>query len=68
VYPCNIVKKNLVAKIKVTKDNKKKAPKSTEKEDSLSEAVNNVQLDDDDIEMNKWRLVGYYGTRTAICS
>jgi hypothetical protein len=48
---CKIVKKTLVAKINVAKDNKKKASKSTEKEDALLEAVNNMQIQEDDIEM-----------------
>jgi hypothetical protein len=49
--PCKIVKNTLVAKSKVTKDNKTKAYKSTGKEDALSEAANNMQLEEDDIEM-----------------
>jgi hypothetical protein len=38
-------------KIKVAKDNKKKAYKSAEKEDALLEAVNNMQLEEDNIKM-----------------
>jgi hypothetical protein len=51
LIPRKIVKRTLVAKIKVANDNKKKAYKSTEKEDALSEAVNNMQLEEDNIEM-----------------
>jgi hypothetical protein len=40
-----------VAKDSLAKDTKKKAYKSTEKEDALLEAVNNKQLDEDNIEM-----------------
>jgi hypothetical protein len=49
--PCKIVKRTLVAKVSLAKDTKKKASKSIEKGDALSEAVNNMQLEDDDIEM-----------------
>jgi hypothetical protein len=49
--PRKIVKKTLVAKVSLAKDTKKKASKSMEKEDALAEAVNNMQLEDDDIEM-----------------
>jgi hypothetical protein len=49
--PCTIVKRTLVAKVSLAKDTKKKASKSIEKEDALSEAVNNMQLDEDKIEM-----------------
>jgi hypothetical protein len=51
--PCKIVKRTLVAKVSLAKDNKKKAYKSTEKEDALLEAVNNMQLDEDNIEMTE---------------
>jgi hypothetical protein len=48
---CKIVKRTLVAKVSLAKDTKKKASKSIEKEDALLEAVNNMQLDEDKIEM-----------------
>jgi hypothetical protein len=49
--PCKIVKRTVVTKVSLAKDTKKKASKSIEKEDALSEAVTNMQLEDDDIEM-----------------
>jgi hypothetical protein len=49
--PRKIVKRTLVAKVSLAKDTKKKAPKNLEKGDALAEAVNNMQLDEDDIEM-----------------
>jgi hypothetical protein len=49
--PRKIVKRTLEAKASLAKDNKKKASKSTEKEDALSEAVNNMQLNEDNIKM-----------------
>jgi hypothetical protein len=33
------------------KEDKKRAPKKVQKKDTLAEAVNNMQLDEDDIEM-----------------
>jgi hypothetical protein len=49
--PRKIVKRTLVAKMNIDKEDKKKAPKQMQKEDALAEAVNNMQLDKDDIEM-----------------
>jgi hypothetical protein len=45
------VVKNILSKMKIEKKDNKKASKKTEKEDFLAEAVNNMQLDEDDIEM-----------------
>jgi hypothetical protein len=41
--PCKIIKRAVVAQIKVAKEDKKKAYKRTEKEGALSEAVNSEQ-------------------------
>jgi hypothetical protein len=49
--PCKIGKRILVAKMNIDKEDKKKASKKTQKADALAEAVNNMQLDKDDIEM-----------------
>jgi hypothetical protein len=49
--PCKIVKRILVAKMNIDKEDKKRAPMKMQKEDALAEAVNNMQLDKDDIEM-----------------
>jgi hypothetical protein len=45
------LKRILVAKMNIDKEDKKRAPKKIQKEDALTEAVNNMQLDEDDIKM-----------------